>query len=222
MGSRNPSSTDRARGANRARDSRRRNPPRPSPLRLGRHLARADRRRAPVARTGRAPRRTARGCVMEPLSQRGAVDHPVCASPPTVCAKVSPSASAVAPIPKDGSDPVAIHAELTCEVRRLQSNLIRFGRALQGISKNLGPGKDFSKLVTSTFGLFGFQLAYAVGQVMDPAVLLDDGRQYLAQTELSLQQLFREICLDGRDYVCIAKVAPVAHHRDEAVDAGDQ
>ncbi|KVT65666.1 hypothetical protein WK55_31435 [Burkholderia ubonensis] len=123
---------------------------------------------------------------------------------------------------QDGFDPTLVEAALTSEVRRLQSALCEFGRRLQCVSEDIPAGNDFSKLVTSTFGLLGFQLAHALGQVCDPSVFLDDGREYLRKAELSLEELFREFRFDGRDYLCIAKVGPSFHEGDRAVEAGDE
>ncbi len=123
---------------------------------------------------------------------------------------------------EDGFDTALVEATLTSEVRRLQGALCEFGRRLQGVSEDIPAGHDFSKLVTSTFGLLGFQLAYALGQVCDPSIFLDDGREYLRKAELSLNKFFREFRFDGRDYVCIAKVGPCSHESDSAIEAGDE
>ncbi|MEJ2767580.1 hypothetical protein [Mycetohabitans sp. B46] len=120
---------------------------------------------------------------------------------------------------EDGFDVSLVEATLTDEVRRLQFALCQFGRRLQRVSEDIPAGHDFSKLVTSTFGLLGFQLAYAVGQICNPSVFLDDGREYLGEAELCLQELFRELNLDGRDYLCIAKVGPRPYQSHDAVEA---
>lgn len=125
------------------------------------------------------------------------------------------------PTLEDGFDVSLVEATLTDEVRRLQLALCQFGRRLQGVSKDIPAGHDFSKLVTSTFGLLGFQLAYAVGQIYNPSVFLDDGREYLGEAELCLKELFRELSLDGRDYLCIAKVGPRPYQSHDAVEADE-
>lgn len=122
---------------------------------------------------------------------------------------------------EDGFDVSLVEATLTDEVRRLQLALCQFGRRLQRVSEDIPAGRDFSKLVTSTFGLLGFQLAYAVGQICNPSILLDDGCEYLGEAELCLQELFRELSLDGRDYLCIAKVGPSPHQSHDAVEAAE-
>lgn len=99
-----------------------------------------------------------------------------------------------------------IEARLTEEVRRLVGSLDQFGRRTQLIGELLPDSSNFGKSVTSLLALLGFQLAYALGKGLDTPLLLDDGAEYLRKLCLTSDELFREVSLDGRRYMAVARI----------------
>ncbi len=99
-----------------------------------------------------------------------------------------------------------IQARLANEMRNLGTVLNEFVIRLEGIRKDTPAGCEFSQLVTRTIQLLFLQLSATAFQLSDTSILLDDGREYLRKMGLCIEDAFREVRLDGRDYVCIAKI----------------
>jgi hypothetical protein len=120
-------------------------------------------------------------------------------------AGAAPSARSVElALDQDGLVRPNVNARLANEVRVLVLVLGQFGRATKAIGEDLGPDAEFGKLIALFLSLFGFQLANAFGKDLDSSIFVDDGRQYLADLSLSLEQAFREVDLDGRRFLAIA------------------
>lgn len=112
-----------------------------------------------------------------------------------------------------------VEARMTKEVRGLVLALSQFGHRAQAVSEEIPADAQFCKLVTSFLGLLGFQLAYSLGKDLDKPIFFDDGRQYLADLKLSLDEFVREVNLDGRRFLAVAFVdqhTPQADGRAEA------
>ena len=114
-----------------------------------------------------------------------------------------------------------IETRLTDEVRRGAADLRRLAAAVEEIRKGVPADADFVELVLSSFELLALQLSNTFLANCKSGIFLDDGREYLRQLGLSLQDAIREIHLDGRDYVCIVKVGSGSSNLSDAVDARD-
>ena len=101
---------------------------------------------------------------------------------------------------------VDVEARLTREMGRLIISISESVARQELISKELPDGADFCKLVTSAHRLICLQFANALGKGLDKPILFDDGRQYLADLELGLGELFREVELDGRRFQTVALI----------------
>lgn len=99
-----------------------------------------------------------------------------------------------------------VEARLTQEVRGLVLALHQFGSRAQAIGEEVPSSAQFCKLVTGFLGLLGLQLAYSLGKDLDKPIFFDDGRQYLADLNLSLNEFIREVDLDGRRFMAVAFV----------------
>lgn len=115
-----------------------------------------------------------------------------------------------------------VEARLTKEVRGLVLALSQFGHRAQAVSEEIPADAQFCKLVTSFLGLLGFQLAYSLGKDLDKPIFLDDGRQYLADLNLSLDEFVREVNLDGRRFLAVAFVDQHAAQADGRAEARKQ
>ncbi len=144
----------------------------------------------------------------------------------------------LAPMLTDGAPPVtvpvtgqddllsSIEARLTQEVGDLAAALIRFDAAAQAIREELPVSFKFGKLITGFLGLFSLQLANALLKDGNTPLLLDDGAQYLHKLGLSVDELFRELDVDGRRFFAVAFVeqrpSQVAQQGDARAGTGDQ
>jgi len=99
-----------------------------------------------------------------------------------------------------------IEARLTNDVKGIILSLTEFAGSSQSICKEIPANAHFCKLIASTLQLFSLQIAVALGQGLNKPIFSDDGRQYLADLGLSLNDLIREIDLDGRKFMAIALV----------------
>lgn len=99
-----------------------------------------------------------------------------------------------------------IEAGLTEEMRRLVLALAEFADRAKLIGESVPTDAHFTKLVTQLFALLGFQVANALGKSMDRSIFFDDGRQYLADLGLSLNEFIREVDLDGRRFLAVALI----------------
>lgn len=115
-----------------------------------------------------------------------------------------------------------IEARLTDEVLRLVGALREFGCGAQLISESTPVGADFTKLVTQTVSLMGFQLANALLKSVELPVLRDDGVLYLKNLGINLHELFREIELDGRRFMAVALIDEKLGQLGNSAGAGEQ
>lgn len=115
-----------------------------------------------------------------------------------------------------------IEARLTKEVRGFVLALNQFGCRTQAISKEVPDSAQFCKLVAIFLGLVSFQLANALGKDLDKPIFFDDGRQYLTDLGLSLNELFREVNLDDHRFLAVAFVDQKPAQVDGRAEAGQQ
>lgn len=115
-----------------------------------------------------------------------------------------------------------IEARLTEEMHGLVLALAQFGGRAKLISESVPADADFAKLVTQLFALLGFQLSNALSQSMERRVFFDDGRHYLAELGLSLNDFIREVSLDGRRFLAVALVDAKPGEFKNTTDAGDE
>ena len=99
-----------------------------------------------------------------------------------------------------------IEARLAKEVLRLISPLGEFASRAQLIGKEIPESAQFCKLITGFLALSSLHVAYAIRQMADTPIFLDDGREYLAKLGLELHELVREVDLDGRRFLAVALI----------------
>ena len=99
-----------------------------------------------------------------------------------------------------------IEARLTDEVLRLVAVLLQSSGRLQAIGEGIPSGCQFSQFVARSFQLTILQFAHALSKGCHRRVLFDDGAQYLRELGLSLEDAFREVELDGRQFLAVAKI----------------
>lgn len=99
-----------------------------------------------------------------------------------------------------------IEARLAKEVLRLISPLGEFASRAQLIGKEIPESAQFCKLITGFLALSSLHIAYAIRQMADTPIFLDDGREYLAKLGLELHELVREVDLDGRRFLAVALI----------------
>lgn len=97
-----------------------------------------------------------------------------------------------------------IEARLTGEMRGLVGALTEFSGRAKLIGEEIPANAQFCKVVTGFLVLFGLQVANALGKGMDEPVFADDGALYLKKLGLQLNDLLREVNLDGRRFLAIA------------------
>ena len=114
-----------------------------------------------------------------------------------------------------------IEARLADEVLRLIDPIHEFGRRAQLIGKEIPDSANFCKLVTGFLGMASFQIAYALRKMADTPIFLDDGAGYLRKLGLELDDLFREVNLDGRKFLAVALVDQQPAKFDEASAKGN-
>ena len=132
----------------------------------------------------------------------------------------------------DGALPVAVpitsqddllarlEARLADGMLDFSSALLEFARVSQSIHKELPLSAEFGKHITFFFSTFCLQFAYALFKDRDVPLLLDDGAQHLHKLGLSVDELFRELEVDGRRFLAIALVEQGAAHVLKDAQAG--
>lgn len=100
----------------------------------------------------------------------------------------------------------SIEARLTQEVRGLIASLAEFGSRAQLIGEAIPDNAKFCKAVTALLSVLSLQLAHSLSQGVDLPIFLDDGAEYLRKLHLSLDDLVREIDLDGRRFLAVALI----------------
>jgi hypothetical protein len=115
-----------------------------------------------------------------------------------------------------------LEARLTNEVLRLVGALRQFGDRAQLIGEELPGSAQFSKAVTSLLTLLSLQMAIALGKGLDTPIFVDDGRQYLADLGLSLNDFVREVDLDGRRFLAVALIDKAPDEILAGVEAGEK
>lgn len=116
--------------------------------------------------------------------------------------------AAVGKVPPELQDALLsrVEARLAEEVRRLVGSLDQFSRRAQLIGELLPNDADFRKAVTGFLSLLCLQFAHSLRKGLDKPIFLDDGAEYLRELNLSLNDLVREISLDGRRFLAVALV----------------
>lgn len=115
----------------------------------------------------------------------------------------------------------SIEARLADEVLRLIDPIHQFGVRAQLIGKEIPDGAQFCKLITSLLALTAFQHAYALRQMADTPIFVDDGAGYLRKLGLELKDLFREVELDGRKFMAVALIDQQTADLDKASSKGE-
>lgn len=152
----------------------------------------------------------------------GAPSHDTMIGVPDLAFGVTDGAHGVAVADLQDAYLVRMEARLTYEVKGLIGTLSQFGSRAQLISEELPVGAEFSKRVTLLLALLSLQLANALGQGLDKPIFFDDGALYLKQLGLSLNDLIREVDLDGRRFLCVALTKQgTSKGFDVGQDAGD-
>jgi len=123
---------------------------------------------------------------------------------------------------QDGLLVASVEARLAEEMRGLILALTQFSRRAQLISEDLPQSAQFCKLVSGSFVLMALQLAIAIGKSLDKPIFLDDGREYLRNLGLGLNEFFREIDLDGRRFLAIALIEQSAGEVSGRAKAGEK
>lgn len=112
-----------------------------------------------------------------------------------------------------------IEARLTEEVHRLAIVLLEGADRFQSIGQ-VAPRCDLGQLVAQSFQLFALQFAQAFLQLGGKQGFLGEHAEQLGDMGLSIEQAFREICLDGRKFLAIAYVDPSLGERNRGRDVG--
>ncbi|MBX3654153.1 MAG: hypothetical protein KF686_08200 [Ramlibacter sp.] len=99
---------------------------------------------------------------------------------------------------------VTLEARLTDEVVHLAEALRVFAVATQEIGEELPSEAQLGKHITLFFSAAGFHLAETLLKRRDVPLLVDDGAQQLREMGLSLDELIRELDLDGRRFLAVA------------------
>lgn len=137
----------------------------------------------------------------------------------------------------DGALPVAVpvadendllaglEARLADAVRNLVGALTEFGGIAQAINKELPLTAEFGKLITLFLGTSSLQVAYALMKDGDLPLLIGDGAQHLQKLGLGVDELFRELDVDGRRFLAVALVeqqpAQFPQRREAGAGTGD-
>ncbi|MCK9987422.1 MAG: hypothetical protein AzoDbin1_03894 [Azoarcus sp.] len=118
-----------------------------------------------------------------------------------------------------------LEARLADGMRDLASALLKFSGITQAVHKELPLGSEFGKHITLLLGSVSLQLAYALLKDGDLPLLLDDGAQHLHKLGLSVDELFRELDVDGRRFLTVALVEQqspqVFQHREAGPGASN-
>lgn len=116
----------------------------------------------------------------------------------------------------------SIEARLAKEMIGLVASITQFVGRSELICEEIPDSAQFCKLISGSIRLTCLQFAVALGKGLDKPIFFDDGRQYLADLNLSLNELFREVDLDGRRFMAIALVDKQISKLDRAADAAKQ
>lgn len=100
----------------------------------------------------------------------------------------------------------AVEARLAEEVLTLTTALERFGIISKTINEELPDSAQSGKLVTGLLSLLCFQFSHSLLKGMDHQLLLGEGANYASKLGLSLEDVFREIDLEGRKFLAIALI----------------
>ncbi len=100
--------------------------------------------------------------------------------------------------------------------------LNQFGLRAQLIGKDAPDRADFCQAVASLLSLSSLQFAYALAKSMERGIFVDGGRQYLAELHLGVQDLFREVSLEGRRFLAVALVDERSGNRSHGPQGGHE
>lgn len=116
----------------------------------------------------------------------------------------------------------SIEARLANEMLRLVDSVNEFARQSQLIGKEIPDNAHFCKLITSSIGLLALQLAQALRKSANTPIFLDDGAGYLDKMGLELTDLFREVNLDGRNFLAVAFIDQASGDVNHSTHKGDK
>lgn len=97
-----------------------------------------------------------------------------------------------------------VETRLTQEVRGLIRSLHEFALRTQAICEEPACGAEHCKPVALALSLCSLQVAVLLSQGLNENVFGDDAAQYVRQLGLSGKDLFRQLRLDGRDFLAIS------------------
>ena len=101
-----------------------------------------------------------------------------------------------------GFDPI-VEARLTEEVLRLARSLAEFAGRFKAV-REAASGSQLGELIPLFFELCCAQIAYGLLKDGDPRGLLAEFAEKLACDGLDIQQAFRVVELEGREFLCVS------------------
>lgn len=113
-----------------------------------------------------------------------------------------------------------VEARLADEVRRLALALAESGRRFQAIRKGAA-GAELGKLVAVTLELIALQISNLFFQLGNSPGSLDEYCEKLGELGLGIDDVFRELTLDGRKFLCVALIDQPANDLPGSVEGGD-
>lgn len=97
-----------------------------------------------------------------------------------------------------------IETRLTHEVLGLMSFVREFAGRTQAIRKEIPDGADLYQFVSFFLASSSLNLANAVGLSLVRGIFRNGGREYLDELGLQVNELFREVELDGKRFLAVA------------------
>lgn len=113
-------------------------------------------------------------------------------------------------------------AGLTKEVRGLIAALRKFAAGTQLVCKSAPASADFSKDVALLLSLASMHFVDLLSQSLYDGVFADGGFGYLQQVGLGAQRLFRQLELDGRQFLAVALPDEQVGQFLDVADAGHE
>ncbi|MFN3987605.1 MAG: hypothetical protein ACK4KV_19110 [Rhodocyclaceae bacterium] len=132
------------------------------------------------------------------------------------------------PSPVADQDDLLAHLEtrLAGEMRDFVGALLKLSRGAEAVRKELPLTSHFGQYITLFLSTLSLQIAHALLKDGDLPLLLDDGAQHLQKMGLRLDELFRELVVDGRRFLAVAlpNQQPTQFYQrgDAGADARDQ
>ena len=113
-----------------------------------------------------------------------------------------------------------IEARLTHEVLGLMGAVREFAGRTQAIRKEIPDGADLYQFVAFFLACSSLNLANAVGLSLVNGIFRNGGREYLEELGLQVNELFREVSLDGQRFLAVALTNEGRSDVLQCVDAG--